>query len=292
MGSPLRGQVLTAGACHALRSRRPLIMGIINITPDSFSDGGKFLSPRAAYRRAQELVLAGADIVDLGAESTRPGAKPVSVAEEKKRLLPVIKQVTRLSVPISVDTYKPEVAEAALDAGAQILNDITGLRQRPMRQLAAKRRIPVVIMHMRGTPQNMQRAPRYRNVVEEVTRELLSLAQQAEKAGVARKNIILDPGIGFGKTAAHNLQLLQNLPRLLVSGYRILVGPSRKSFIAAILGPLPPQERTWGTAAAVALAVYQGVHIVRVHDVREMQMVAQVAQAISRGRLSGRRRAA
>jgi len=289
MGSHLRGHLLLDRTHRFILTQRPLIMGIINLTSDSFSDGGMITTPEAAYRRAHELIEAGADILDLGAESTRPGAKPVSSHDEKKQLLPALKRIVRLSVPVSVDTYKPEVAEAALDAGAHILNDVTGLRNQVMRRLVAKRKIPVVIMHMRGNPQTMQVAPRYRNVVQDVCEELLAAARQAEQDGVQRQHIILDPGIGFGKTATHNLLLLRNLSQLIATGYPVLVGPSRKSFIAAVIGSLPPQERVWGTAAAVALAVAQGVHIVRVHDVSEMRMVVQVAKAISQGRLPQRR---
>ncbi|MBN1595216.1 dihydropteroate synthase [candidate division FCPU426 bacterium] len=263
-------------------------MGIINLTPDSFSDGGMFSSPQAAWRRARQLLAEGADILDLGAESSRPGARPISSAEEKKRLLPVLKRLRRLAVPLSVDTYKPDVAEEALQAGARMVNDITALRDPRMRALAARRRVPVVMMHMQGTPQNMQAAPRYREVVADVRRELLAAARKAEQAGVPRKNIILDPGIGFGKTAEHNLLLLQNLSVLVATGYPVLVGPSRKAFINAVLGGLPPSARTWGTAAAVSLAIAQGVRIVRVHDVKEMKMAALVAAAIAQGRLPGR----
>lgn len=263
-------------------------MGIINLTPDSFSDGGLIKNPVSAYQRAAAMLKQGADILDLGAESSRPGALPISAAEEKRRLLPALKLLARLPIPISVDTSKPEVAAAALEAGAVMINDITGLEDPAMRSLAARSGVPVVIMHMRGTPRSMQRAPRYNNVVSEVRQELLAAARRAQNAGVKREKIILDPGIGFGKTAEHNLLLLRELPRLAATGYPLLVGPSRKSFLTAILGPLTPPERIWGTAAAVTLAVAHGARIIRVHDVKEMRMAAQVAHAIQHVKIPSR----
>lgn len=263
---------------------RPLIMGIINLSPDSFSDGGLVTNPAAAERRARELLAAGADLLDVGAESTRPGAAPLPAAAEKRRLLPVLRRLSKLSAPVSVDTYKPEVAQAALAVGAALLNDICGLDHPAMYRVAAASRVPLIIMHMRGTPQTMQRAPRYADVVRDVRRALLAAARRAQTAGVPRGRIILDPGIGFGKTPRHNLQLLRGLPRLAASGYPVLVGPSRKSFIAAVLGPLPPAARAWGTAAAVAWAVAAGARVLRVHDVAEMRMVARVTAAIRDGK--------
>jgi dihydropteroate synthase len=260
-------------------------MGIINLTPDSFSDGGRYASPEAAYRRAAELVAAGADILDLGAESTRPGAGGVSAREERGRLLPALKRIRHLAVPLSVDTSKAEVAAAALDAGAHLLNDTAGLADPALRRLAAERRVPVVIMHRRGTPRTMQRAPHYRRVVADVKRELLLRVRAAERAGVRPSDIIVDPGIGFGKTVRHNLALLCHLDAFVALGYPVLLGPSRKSFVTGVLGPQPPRERAWGTAAAVAAAVAAGVHILRVHDVAAMRQVAQVAWAIARERL-------
>lgn len=266
-------------------ARRPQLFGIVNITPDSFSDAGLALTPDRAYRRAAELAEAGADWLDVGAESTRPGAAPVSADEELRRLLPALRRIIRLPVPVSVDTYKPEVAAAALDAGARLINDITALAHPAMRALAAKRRAPVILMHMRGAPQTMQRAPRYCDVVSDVRRELLAAARRAEADGVARSRIILDPGIGFGKTAHHNLLLLQGLPQLVAAGYPVLIGPSRKGFISKILGPLAPADRIWGTAAVAALATAAGVYGLRVHDVAQMRMVADVAAAVARGRI-------
>lgn len=279
----------SAGGRLRLEAAHPQLLGIINLTPDSFSDGGLLPTPQAAYRRAAELVEAGADVLDLGAESTRPGAVPVSAAEELRRLLPALRRIVRLGVPVSVDTCKPDVAAAALDEGAGVINDVTGLAHPAMRALAARRRVPVVIMHMRGTPQTMQRAPRYRDVVAEVRRDLLAAAHRAQRDGVARARIILDPGIGFGKTARHNLLLLQGLPRLVATGYPILVGPSRKGFLAKILGTQAPAERVWGTAAVAALAVAAGVRFLRVHDVAQLRAVVDVADAVARGRISPRK---
>jgi dihydropteroate synthase len=257
-------------------------MGVLNLTPDSFSDGGRYATPEAAYRQAVALMEAGADSLDLGAESTRPGAKAVSAGEELQRLLPALKRIRRLAIPISVDTSKPEVAAAALDQGAHLINDVNGLTNPALRTLAAARGVPVVIMHQLGTPRTMQRAPRYAAVVTDVKQELLRRAHAAEAAGVRRNRIILDPGIGFGKTLRHNLQLLHHLDALVATGYPVMVGPSRKSFIAGVLGPLPPRERAWGTAAAVAVAISAGVQMLRVHDVGAMRQVARVAWAIAR----------
>ncbi|MCK5217907.1 dihydropteroate synthase [bacterium] len=281
--------MLHCGPFRLKLSLRPHIMGIINLTPDSFSDGGLIKNPVSAFQRAATMLKQGADILDVGAESTRPGALPISVAEEKRRLLPALKRLARLPIPISVDTSKPEVAAAALEAGAGMINDITGLKDPAMLRLAARRRVPVVIMHMRGAPRSMQRAPRYGNVVSKVRHELLAAARRAQSAGVKREKIILDPGIGFGKTPVHNFLLLRELRQLANTGYPILVGPSRKSFLTAILGPLPPRERIWGTAAAVTLAVAHGARIIRVHDVSEMRMAAQVAHAIQHVKIPSRR---
>jgi dihydropteroate synthase len=281
-----RKYIITCGPYRLKLSSRPHLMGIINLTPDSFSDGGLFATPEAAYRQAAALVEAGADILDLGAESTRPGAPSVAAAEERRRLLPALKRIRRLPVAISVDTSKPEVAKAALDEGAHLINDITGMINPALQSLAAERRVPVVIMHLKGTPRTMQRSPRYANVVAEVKDDLLKRARAAAAAGVPPAGIILDPGIGFGKTLRHNLQLLHHLDMLVAAGYPVLVGPSRKSFIAGVLGSQPPRERAWGTAAAVAAAVLAGVHILRVHDVAAMRQVATVAWAIARERFA------
>lgn len=261
---------------------RPLIMGVVNVTPDSFFDGGRFLDPQAAVAHSLQLVDEGADILDIGAESTKPGALPVSEEEEFRRLLPVVASIAKsVSIPISVDTSKANVAKAALDAGAVIVNDVTALRgDEAMVDIVAKAGAGVVLMHMQGTPQSMQQAPRYFNVVEEVSGFLAERAQFAMDRGVAKSQIILDPGIGFGKLLLHNLELLAQMRTLTKLGYPLLVGLSRKAFIGQLIDR-PVNDRAWGTAAAVALAVGQGVSILRVHDVAAMRDVAKVAAAVS-----------
>jgi len=261
-----------------------VVVGILNATPDSFSDGGRHLDPARAAAAAAAMVAAGAGMLDVGAESTRPGATPVGAAEERRRLLPVLRAVRRaVAVPLSVDTMKASVAEAALDAGADVINDVTAGRfDRRMLPLCAQAAVPVVLMHMRGTPAGMQRAPRYRDVVEEVAGFLGRRAAAARTAGIAPDAIVLDPGIGFGKTLAHNLALLAGLPRLAALGHPVLVGVSRKGFVGQLLGGVPPEARVYGTAAAVALAVAGGARLLRVHDVAEMRQVVAVADAIAR----------
>ncbi|MCD4814647.1 dihydropteroate synthase [bacterium] len=280
MGSPARGFFLNCRSKRFNLAIRPLLMGIINLTTDSFSDGGRYRTPLSAYQRAKAMIDAGADIIDVGAESTRPGAIPISAPEELRRILPVLKRIVNLGVPVSVDTYKPEVARKVIAAGAQMINDVTGLQDPEMRQVVARAKVPIVIMHIQGTPQTMQKAPRYDDVVQDVRKALLRRVRQARVAGIADSKIILDPGIGFGKNLQHNLLLLNNIQDLIKTGYPVLIGVSRKSFISGILGTLPPQERVWGTSAAVALAVARGAHILRVHDVSEMKMTIQVAHAI------------
>ncbi len=266
--------------------RRTLIMGILNITPDSFSDGGRYFSSDTALARARVLIEAGADILDIGGESTRPGSQPVSVEEEMARVLPVLTTLRRnLQVPLSIDTYKAAVAEAALAAGAEIINDISGLTfDAGMAALAARSGAGLVLMHIQGTPRDMQQNPWYADVTAEVGRFLARQVAVAEAAGVGRDQIVLDPGIGFGKRPEDNLTLLRELGRLNSLGLPLLVGPSRKSFIGRILD-LPVSERVEGTAAAVTAAILNGAGIVRVHDVREMARVARVADAIRSGRL-------
>ena len=261
---------------------RPLIMGVVNVTPDSFSDGGRYLDPAAALAHACRLVEEGADILDIGAESTRPGSCPVSEDEEIRRLLPVVTAVARsVSVPISVDTSKSHVAKVALDAGAGMVNDVTALRgDKDMADVIAETGASVVLMHMQGTPGTMQRAPHYAHVVEEVSSFLAERARVALDRGIGKNQIVLDPGIGFGKVLVHNLELLGQLRTLTKLGYPVLVGPSRKAFIGQIIDR-PVEERAWGTAAAVAVAVMQGAGILRVHDVAAMRDVVKVAAAIS-----------
>lgn len=262
---------------------RPMLMGVVNVTPDSFFDGGRFLDPQAAVAHALRLVEEGADLLDIGAESTRPGATSVDEAEESRRLIPVVTAVAKaVAVPISVDTSKAGVAKAALDAGAIIVNDVTALRGDPaMVELVAETGAGLVLMHMQGTPRTMQEAPHYHDVVEEVGVFLAERARWAMERGVTKSQILLDPGVGFGKVLVHNLDLLARLRILTNLGFPLLVGLSRKGFIGQLLDR-PVQDRAWGTAAAVALAVEQGANILRVHDVAAMRDVVKVAAAISR----------
>ena len=256
-------------------------MGILNVTPDSFSDGGKFLDVDKAVAEGVKMAKEGAAIIDVGAESTRPGSKPVSAEEQIKRAIPVIeKLVLQVKIPVSIDTRNYEVAKAALDSGASIINDITALADEKMSKLAAKKDLPVVLMHMQGKPKTMQAEPKYDDVVSEVLNFLLERAKAAQKAGIAKDKIFIDPGIGFGKTREHNLLLLKNIDRFVGSGYRVLLGTSRKRFIGDLTGKKMPAQRVFGTAATVALAVAAGVSIVRVHDVAAMVDVVKVAKAL------------
>jgi len=263
-----------------------MIMGVLNVTPDSFSDGGKFYTEENAIEHAVRMQRDGADFLDIGAESTRPGSQGISAEEELRRLLPVLGGLRRLlKIPISIDTQKAEVAEAALDAGAQIINDVSGLRSDPrLAEVAAQRRVPLILMHMHGEPRTMQHAPFARNVMLDVVRGLRKSAAIALKAGVAKSQIILDPGIGFGKSFAQNFELLQKLPQLAKLGYPLLIGTSRKGFLGAILArdgrAAPPDQRIWGTAATVTASILGGAHIARVHDVAEMSQVARVADCV------------
>lgn len=256
-------------------------MGILNITPDSFSDGGMFFDVEDALKQGIALAEDGADIIDIGGESTRPGAEPVDAREEISRVVPVIEALRgRIETPISIDTTKAAVAEAALDAGADIVNDVSAGRFDPqMLGLVAARGVPVVLMHMLGEPRTMQEAPTYEDATGEVSAFLVSRASAAQEAGVARNRIVVDPGFGFGKTREHNLMLLRNLRRFTDFGYPVLAGTSRKSFIGSTLD-LPVGERLEGTAATVALAVAGGVAIVRVHDVGPMRRVASMVEAV------------
>jgi dihydropteroate synthase len=269
-----------------LLGERTLVMGVLNVTPDSFSDGGKFLEPEAAAEQAFAMEKAGADLLDVGGESTRPGSQETSAAQELDRILPVLEALRgRLKIPISVDTRRAAVAELALRAGADIINDISGLKHDPrIADVAARQRAPLVLMHMRGEPRTMQAGPFARNVIKDVMQGLRRSVAVARKAGVAKSQIILDPGIGFGKTFAQNFELLQKLRQLAKLGYPLLVGTSRKGFLGAALAregkPAPPGERIWGTAATVTASVLNGAHIVRVHDVAEMVQVARVADLL------------
>jgi dihydropteroate synthase len=265
---------------------RTLIMGVLNVTPDSFSDGGLFLDPETAVARAIAMEASGADIIDIGGESTRPGSGGISADEELRRIIPVIEGLRgKIGIPISVDTSKSEVAEAAAAAGAEIVNDVTALRKDPrIAEVARRRKLPLTLMHMRGEPATMQKKPFARDVLRDVTQGLRQAVATARQAGVANSQIILDPGIGFGKSYAQNCELLARLPELARLGFPILVGTSRKSFIGGALkseSRTPSgNERIWGTAATVAASILQGAHIVRVHDVAEMAQVAQVSDAI------------
>ena len=265
--------------------KRPLIMGILNVTPDSFSDGGKYWGIRSAVGHARKMVLEGADIIDIGGESTRPGATPVHAEEELCRVLPIVRALSSaLTVPLSIDTTKASVARRAVEAGASIINDVSGgIRDPEMFPLAAESGAGLVIMHAKGTPQTMQKAPRYRNLMEEIVRFLSAQFDRAMTCGILKNRIVIDPGIGFGKTARHNLQVLNRLPLLEGLGLPILVGPSRKSFIGKALH-LPPTpsliERAEGTAAAVAIAVFQGARILRVHDVAASVRIVRLVAAI------------
>ncbi len=268
---------------------RTAIMGIVNITPDSFSDGGRFYHTEAAVTQIERLVQAGADIVDIGGESTRPFAREISEQEEMDRVLPVIESTAaRIPVPISIDTAKAAVAEAALSAGAAMINDISALRMDPrMAQVAARHAVPVILMHMKGSPRTMQLNPQYADVVGEVRQFLQESIALARTAGIAADRIIIDPGIGFGKNMQHNLLLLQGLDAFATLGVPVLIGPSRKAFIRKILGrelnrelaPDQPEVET-GTQAAVAAAVWNGAHIVRVHDVANTRAMVRVIDAI------------
>lgn len=264
---------------------RTLVMGVINVTPDSFSDGGKAIDPSRAAAIARDMDIAGADLIDIGAESTRPGAPPVDAAEELARLIPVLKAIAaHVSIPISVDTYKAEVAAAALDEGAAIVNDISGFAfDDAMGPLIASRGVPAVLMHTRGRPQAMYERAQYADVVSEVEAELLEAVDRAVASGVSRDRLILDPGLGFAKKASHSLEVLGQIDRLAGLGFPLLIGPSRKSFLMAATGPFLPEDRDWPTAAAVTAAVLAGAHIVRVHAVRSMIPVVRVADALRGG---------
>lgn len=264
--------------------RRTHIMGILNVTPDSFSDGGLYIDKEKAFKRALEIESEGADIIDIGGESTRPGSLPLSPEEEIGRVIPLIERLRgRLRIPISIDTYKTSVAREAIKAGASIINDISGLRHDPeMARVAAEHQVPVVIMHIKGTPRDMQVNPVYQDLIGEITDFLRRGISIALEEGVRRDRIIIDPGIGFGKTIEHNLEIIRRLNEFRTLGMPLLFGPSRKSFIGRILD-LPEGERLEGTAAAVAVGIMNGADIIRVHDVKPMVRVARIADAIKLG---------
>jgi len=260
-----------------LKMHKTKIMGILNVTPDSFSDGGLFVDVNKAVEHAKQMIKDGADIIDVGGESSRPGSDPITIEEELKRVKPVIDQLKEIDVPISIDTYKPEVAEECIKAGASIINDITGLGSDKMIEVAVKYKVPVIIMHMLGNPKTMQQEIFYNDIIEDIKNFLKEKVGIARKAGI--KGILIDPGIGFGKTTEHNLLILKKLGEFKSLGCPISVGPSRKSFIGNITG-LPVDERVEGTIAAVTIAIMNGADIVRVHDVKECKRAIQIADAI------------
>lgn len=262
-------------------SKRTHVMGILNVTPDSFYDGGRYFNPDVAIARGMQLAEEGADIIDIGAESTRPGSEAISLDEELQRLTPVVEALLeKVDVPISIDTYKAAVAEKMLQRGIHLINDISGLRFDPgMRHIVAQFGVPVVIMHIKGTPKDMQINPHYNDLLSEIKNYLSESINVALAAGIKSENIIIDPGIGFGKRLADNYELLRRLDELHDLFHPILIGPSRKSFIGKVL-QLAPDDRLEGTAAAVALGIQRGADIVRVHEVEQMARVCRIADLI------------
>ncbi len=266
---------------HTLDLAQPRVMGILNVTPDSFSDGGRFLDREAALAQGRALVAEGADLLDVGGESTRPGAEPVPVQEELDRVIPVIEALAgELPVPLSVDTSKPEVMRAAVAAGASLINDVAALRRPGALAAAAESGVPVCLMHMQGEPGTMQREPSYRDVVAEVRNFLAGRIAACEAAGIPRDRLLVDPGFGFGKTLAHNLALLRDLPALRSLGVAVLAGLSRKAMIGALLDGAPVDERLYGSLAAAVLAVERGAAIVRVHNVAPTVQALRIVAAV------------
>jgi dihydropteroate synthase len=274
---------LTLGSRRLELGDRTFVMGIVNVSPDSFYDGGRHFSTERAVEHGRRLAQEGADLLDVGGESSRPGAEPVPLEEEKARVLPVIEELAACcDVPVSVDTYKADVAKAALEAGAVMVNDISGLRfDSRMAGVVAGAGAAVIVMHMQGKPGTMQDSPEYGNVMGEIVEEIGAMVEKAIEGGVGRDRILVDPGIGFGKKLEHNLHLLRHLSELRVFGRPIVVGPSRKAFIGAV-SDLPPEERLEGTIAAVCHCVAAGAEVVRVHDVKAVRRAVQVADAICR----------
>jgi len=264
--------------------KQTYLMGVLNITPDSFSDGGDYNNLEAAFQRAAALVEAGADILDVGGQSTRPGAKQISPEAELERVIPIIKRIRKhLNVPISVDTTRAEIAQQAVQAGADLVNDISGgTFDAAMLTKVAELEVPIILMHIRGTPETMQQLTDYEDLVGDIIAVLRERIAAAEKAGIARSRLLIDPGIGFGKTAEQNLELLRQLDQFQSLGVPILVGTSRKSFIGKILKQDDPKQRVWGTASTCCAAIAQGADLLRVHDLPEMWEVSRVADAIWR----------
>lgn len=263
---------------------RPALMGILNVTPDSFSDGGLHFDPEAAINAAQKMMEDGADVIDVGGESTRPGSEGVSEDEELRRVMPVIEALTISQIPVSIDTAKSEVARQALNAGAVIVNDITAFSDPEMPKVCTEAGCKVCLMHIQGAPRTMQKNPQYKDVVEEVLAYLLAKAKSAEQAGIKREYIWIDPGIGFGKTVDHNLQLLRDLEHFVGTGYPVLIGTSRKSFIGRVLAigdqPLPAGQRLEGTLATQAWSQIRGARIIRAHDVLESRRTIDMVEKL------------
>ncbi|MFC7443338.1 dihydropteroate synthase [Laceyella putida] len=277
----MKSNIIQAGPYSLSYDKRTLVMGIVNVTPDSFSDGGKYDSVELALKHAKQLVSDGADIIDVGGESTRPGSTPVSLEEELERVIPIVKALAReLDCPISVDTYKAEVAKQAILAGAHIINDIWGAKRDPlMARVAAELDVPIILMH------NREEA-RYDSLIEDVCEDLLASVDLVRRAGVREEKIILDPGIGFAKTVEDNFEVMRHLDQIVALGYPVLLGTSRKSFIGKTLG-LPPHERMEGTAATVAYGITKGCQLMRVHDVKEMARVSRMMDALVYGERAG-----
>lgn len=272
------------GVSPIVWEKRTVIMGILNVTPDSFSDGGKFLDPQAALDRALAMQEEGSDWVDVGGESTRPGARGVSEQEEKKRVLPVLRLlVKKLRIPVSIDTSKFAVAQAAVEEGARLINDVTGLSDMRMLQLCARKNIPAVLMHMKGRPRTMQKNPVYQDCIGEILMFFHQRLEKAREAGVPRETLLLDPGFGFGKTVAHNLELTRALSAFRVFGCPILFGASRKSTLGMVTGGLPPEERLEASLSIACLAVLSGADWLRVHDVQETVRAVKIADALRYG---------
>jgi dihydropteroate synthase len=275
-----------------LLGERTLVMGVLNVTPDSFSDGGKFSRVRAAVKQALAMEAAGADLIDIGAESTRPGSREIRVEEELRRLLPVLEALHgKLKIPVSIDTRKTIVAEAAVRAGAEIINDVSGLRHdEELAEVAENYKVPLILMHMRGEPRTMQKAGFARDVIKDVLRGLRASVGTARKSGVEKAQILVDPGIGFGKSWRQNYELLARLEQIGALGFPVVIGTSRKGFLGATLArdgkSAPSDGRVWGTAASVAASILHGAHIVRVHDVAEMAQVARVTDCVLRPELA------
>jgi len=265
--------------------RRPLVMGVLNVTPDSFSDGGRFAAVESAVAQAEKLAADGADLIDIGGESTRPGSQRIEAKEQIRRILPVLEAAApRLPVVWSVDTRSAEVASAAIDAGATIINDISAGRDDPaILRLAAERQLPIILMHMQGEPQTMQANPHYENVIEEVKSFFAERIRVAQSAGVDTKQILLDPGIGFGKNVNHNLTLIREMKQFTDLGRPLVIGTSRKGFIGVISGEPQPNQRLMGTVATIAWSIANGADIVRVHDVEPMLKIVRVIRAIQKG---------